>query len=83
VIDVILSRRAERRWRLLAQFALIELAEAAHATWSDVAEGVGFEAAGTRTLDEVRGIPGSSERVQAVRRQVDSHLRRTWRSGGS
>lgn len=29
VIEVILDRRSERRWRLLAQYALLELAEAA------------------------------------------------------
>ena len=34
VIEVVLSRRAERRWRVLAQTALMELAEAANTTWS-------------------------------------------------
>jgi hypothetical protein len=33
VIEVILSRRSERRWRLLAQYALLELAEAARGAW--------------------------------------------------
>jgi hypothetical protein len=33
VIDVILNRRSERRWRLLAQYALLELAEAAQGAW--------------------------------------------------
>jgi hypothetical protein len=33
VIDVVLSRRSERRWRLLAQYALLELAEAARGAW--------------------------------------------------
>ena len=34
VIDVVLSRRSERRWRLLAQYALLELAEAARGAWA-------------------------------------------------
>jgi hypothetical protein len=38
VIEVVLSRRSERRWRILAQTALIELAEAANTTWSTLAE---------------------------------------------
>jgi hypothetical protein len=33
VIDVVLNRRSERRWRLLAQYALMELAEAARGAW--------------------------------------------------
>src|SRR5690348_4554467 len=33
VIEVVLSRRSERRWRLLAQYALLELAEAARDAW--------------------------------------------------
>ena len=33
LIDVVLNRRSERRWRLLAQYALLELAEAAHGAW--------------------------------------------------
>jgi hypothetical protein len=37
VIEVVLSRRAERRWRVLAQTALMELAEAANTTWSTLA----------------------------------------------
>ena len=33
VINVVLNRRSERRWRLLAQYALLELAEAARDAW--------------------------------------------------
>ena len=33
VINVVLNRRSERRWRLLAQYALLELAEAAREAW--------------------------------------------------
>src|SRR5258708_5504066 len=38
VIEVVLSRRSERRWRVLAQTALLELAEAANTTWSALAD---------------------------------------------
>src|ERR1700738_4332072 len=38
VIEAVLSRRSERRWRVLAQTALMELAEAANTTWSTLAE---------------------------------------------
>jgi len=38
VIEVVLSRRSERRWRILAQTALIELGEAANTTWRTLAE---------------------------------------------
>jgi hypothetical protein len=37
VIDAVLSRRSERRWRLLAQYALMELAEAAQDAWAVLA----------------------------------------------
>lgn len=33
VIEVILNRRSERRWRLLAQYALMDLAEDARGAW--------------------------------------------------
>jgi multisubunit Na+/H+ antiporter MnhE subunit len=33
VIEVVLNRRSERRWRLLAQYALLELAEGARGAW--------------------------------------------------
>src|SRR5580704_5430915 len=45
VIEVVLGRRAERRWRFLAQSALIELGEAAHTTWSSLADGLQLEGA--------------------------------------
>src|SRR5438445_5562890 len=38
VIEVVLSRRAERRWRVLAQTALMELGEAASTTWRALAQ---------------------------------------------
>ena len=47
VIEVVLSRRAERRWRVLAQTAFMELGEAASTSW--------------RALAEVLDLQGASE----------------------
>ena len=47
VIEAVLSRRAENRWRVLAQSALIELAEAAYTTWSEMATTIGLGAVAT------------------------------------
>jgi multisubunit Na+/H+ antiporter MnhE subunit len=33
-IEAVLNRRSEHRWRLLAQYALMELAEAARTAWA-------------------------------------------------
>src|SRR5260370_20678444 len=38
VIEVVLSRRSERRWRGLAPTALLELSGAANTTWSALAD---------------------------------------------
>ena len=37
VIEAVINRRSERRWRLLAQYALLELAEAAQDAWAVLA----------------------------------------------
>src|SRR5271154_2920496 len=50
VIEVILNRRSERRWRLLAQYALMELAEGARGAWG-VLLGVIYE--GTSGSDDM------------------------------
>jgi len=55
VIEVVLNRRTERRWRLLAQYALLELAEAARGACG-VLLGV---------IDE--GNSGSDDTVEASR----------------
>src|ERR1700726_4845774 len=54
VIEVVLSRRAERRWRVLAQTALMELAEAANTTWSTLAEVLELRGASETSPDRVR-----------------------------
>ena len=70
VIEVVLNRRSERRWRLLAQAALIELGEAAYKTWSTLAEGVGLTGASDMTPLRVRDALASASTGPKVRRQV-------------
>ena len=57
VIDVILRRRDENRWRVLAQSALIQLAESAHTSWSNLAEDLGLGA-----MTDPRGRRGQPRR---------------------
>ena len=74
VIEVVLNRRSERRWRLLAQSALIELGEAAYKTWSALAEGVGLKGASEMTPLRVRDALASESTGPKVRRQVTEAL---------
>jgi hypothetical protein len=77
VIEVVLTRRSERRWRLLAQYALMELAEVAQDAWGILA----------RTLDDesfrrgegvdpkpITEILASPDRAPALRRKVEAIL---------
>src|SRR5467141_4510563 len=58
VIEVVLSRRAERRWRVLAQTALMELGEAASTTWRALAEVFDLQGTSEMSSDRVRGALG-------------------------
>src|SRR5258708_894036 len=77
VIEVVLSRRAERRWRVLAQTALIELAEAANTTWSTLAEVLELPGASEMPPGRVRAALVSDAKGPKVRRQVEASLRNT------
>jgi hypothetical protein len=74
VIEVVLRRRAERRWRFLAQSALIELGEAAHTTWSTLAEGLQLQGASLLAPEQVRTALASDTTGPKVRRQVEAAL---------
>ena len=74
VIDVILRRRDENRWRVLAQSALIQLAESAHTTWSNLAEDLGLGALGDRPPAEVSAELTSTSRAPVIHRQAASNL---------
>jgi hypothetical protein len=74
VIEVVLSRRAERRWRVLAQTALMELGEAANTTWSALAEALGLQGASAMTPDLVRAALASDATGPKVRRETEAAL---------
>jgi hypothetical protein len=83
VIEVILARRSERRWRLLAQYALMELAEAARGAWSVLLGIVDPESDGkdhdadpsrvARVLDFPDRAPAFKTKIEAI--LTDPHRR--------
>ena len=74
VIEVVLSRRSERRWRVLAQSALLELAEAANTTWSALGEALGLLGASQMSPDMVQAALASTATGPKVRRDVEAAL---------
>jgi hypothetical protein len=78
LIDVILNRRSERRWRLLAQYALLELAEAAHGAFGvllgvmDEGNSGSDDAADPSRVTEVLDSP---ERAPVLRHKIDVILK--------
>jgi hypothetical protein len=74
VIDVVLRRRSERRWRLLAQRALIDLGEAAYATWSTLTEGLGLAPMSGMSPQQVCVALTSQETGPAARERVEKAL---------
>jgi hypothetical protein len=74
VIEVVLTRRAERRWRVLAQTALMELAEAANTTWTNLAEALDLQGASGVSPDRVRAALASDATGPKVRREVEAAL---------
>ncbi|HEY3670906.1 MAG TPA: hypothetical protein VGN51_08230 [Acidimicrobiia bacterium] len=83
VIEVILNRRSERRWRLLAQYALLELAEAAHGAWVVLLGIVDTESSDSdqaadpsrvmRVLDSPDTAPAFKRKIEAI--LTDPHRR--------
>jgi len=77
VIEVVLNRRSERRWRLLAQYALMELAEGARGAWG-VLLGVIHEgnSGSDDTTDPSRVIEvlDSPARAPILMREIDTIL---------
>ncbi len=74
VIDVVLSHRSERRWRLLAQRALIDLGEAAYATWSTLTKELGLSPMCGMSPQQVCVALTSQETGAAVREHVEKAL---------
>jgi hypothetical protein len=77
VIEVVLSRRSERRWRILAQTALIELGEAANTTWRTLAEVLELHGASEMSPDRVRAALASDAKGPKVRREIEAALMNT------
>jgi hypothetical protein len=78
VIEVILNRRSERRWRLLAQYALLELAEAASEAWGvllHIVDTGANDSDGTADAARVTRVLDSSELAPAFRHKVEELLR--------
>jgi hypothetical protein len=75
VIDVVLNRRSERRWRLLAQYALLELAEAARGAWGVL---LGVIDEGTNDSDDIVEpsriieVLDSPARAPVLKRKIDA-----------
>ena len=82
VIEVVLDRRAERRWRLLAQYALVELAEAAHTVWVRLANEFNIIGAENLSTEDVQQVLNSPDQAPAVRRDLASTLADTRRRDG-
>jgi hypothetical protein len=77
VIEVILNRRSERRWRLLAQYALLELAEAAHGAWVVLLGIVDTESDGSDQAADpsrVMRVLDSPDRAPAFKRKIEAIL---------
>jgi hypothetical protein len=77
VIEVILNRRSERRWRLLAQYALLELAEAARGAWVVLLGIVDTESDGSdQGADPARvtHVLDSPDRAPAFKRKIEAML---------
>jgi hypothetical protein len=77
VIEVVLNRRSERRWRLLAQYALLELAEAARGAWGVL---LGVISEGNTGSDDpadpslVLEVLDSPERAPVLKRKIEAIL---------
>jgi len=74
VVEVVISRRSERRWRVLAQTALLELAEAANTTRSALAEVLELPGASAMPPGRVRAALTTDATGPKVRRQVEAGL---------
>jgi hypothetical protein len=77
VIEVVLDRRSERRWRLLAQYALLELAEAAHQAWGVLLDVIHEGTGGSDDMTDparVMEILDSPEQAPVLRRKIEALL---------
>jgi hypothetical protein len=77
VIEVVLNRRSERRWRLLAQYALLELAEAARGAWGVLLGVIDEGNSGSDDMadpSQVIQVLDSPARAPVLKRKIDAIL---------
>jgi len=67
VVNEFLSARARREWRLLADYGLVELGEAARHTWVMLAQHIGVGKRETLTLHEFRELVRAEEADETIR----------------
>jgi hypothetical protein len=74
VVEVILEERSERRWRLLAQYALFELADNANVTWLTLLKKLDVKGAANFEADQVHEVLDSPEAVAGIRAVLTESL---------
>lgn len=67
VVNEFLSARARREWRLLSDYGLVELGEAARHTWVMLAQHIGVGKRETLTLREFRELVCSEKADETIR----------------
>jgi hypothetical protein len=78
LIEVVLNRRSERRWRLLAQYALLELAETARRAWRLLPSVVDDRGSGNGEMADpsrIAQILDSPERAPLLKRNIEAVLK--------
>jgi hypothetical protein len=68
VVNEFLAARARREWRLLSDYALVELCEIARHIWGTLAQHIGVGKRESLTLGELRELVRSQEGQDAIRR---------------
>lgn len=79
MIEAVVNRRSERRWRLLAQYALMELAEATQDAWGVVTlvfhdENSGSSSGRAADSGRITEILDSPDRAPLLKRNLDTLL---------
>jgi hypothetical protein len=67
VVQVVLEERSERRWRLLAQYGLFELADNANITWLTLLKKLNVPGAADFQAEQVHAFLDSPDDVNAIR----------------
>jgi hypothetical protein len=66
VVEVVLEQRSERRWRLLAQFGLFELADNANVTWLTLLKKLNVPGAADFEAEQVHALLDSRDDVERI-----------------